>query len=200
LKTEYYGSYILQIEDSHVRLHYKRTLKDYWDILVQAFSATACSSMLFLFSKIGLLKPTLSIDFIVLLGVTILFGVVGFVTLKELFYLLASPRKNLFHFDQGSEVVYVKSPRSANYRIHSGDIVRIDFGLTNDSEESLVIQSFIPDYIVRVQIRTSDRKDHTLFLMSAWDVEEVVELSKSLSNRIAKLLNTTANFSKAIDG
>lgn len=201
MKTEYYGSYILQIEDSYVRLHYKRTLKDYWDILMKIL-ILLLAGLQFLFTIPKLLSSitNLSANIFALLIASFL-GYWIYINSKQLILLLTIPRKNLIHLEKEGGILRVKSSTKKKFILFQEDLIRLEYELTENIQK--IKSDTITKYTVPVFARTKDRKNNPLFIINepslpAWEdsirKEELLQLAQDLTRRLAQLLNATAKY------
>ncbi|MEL6251906.1 MAG: hypothetical protein AAFR87_07840 [Bacteroidota bacterium] len=199
MPRNYYESYEIESDESSFRLHYSWTRRDYTRLLGLISIGVIPLFMLgtsYLKIRDNGAYVSLFPALIFLLGFTAL-GIY-----KDILKLLLAPRRNILHYDQEIEFLYL-STKARNSRLFQTDLVRIEYellehkGLQNSRGYYYSRKS---RFEVIVFIKTRDRERIKLFAIQETAVQggsesetqaAILTLSKNLCHALAVRLGIT---------
>ena len=199
MPSNYYKSYEIESDESGFRLHYRWTRRDYSRLL----GLIVVGSIPFIMFGIAYIKIQHDDEYFALFpAFAFLFGFTALGIYKEILKRLRAPRRNILHYDQAIEFLYLPNKGRKN-RLFQTDLVRIEYELVEHKGHKDFrgyYRKLRSNFEVIVFIKNRDRERIKLFtipetaVLGSSNVEKkgaILKLSQNLCHALAERLNIT---------
>ena len=199
MASNYYESYEIESNESGFRLHYSWTRRDYSRLL----GLILVGSIPFIMFGIAYIKIQHDDEYFALFpAFAFLFGFTALGIYKEILKRLRAPRRNILHYDQTIEFLYLPNKGRKN-RLFQTDLVRIEYELVEHKGHKDIrgyYRKLRSNFEVIVFINNRDRERIKLFAIQETAVhggsesenkKALLKLSQNLCHALAVRLGIT---------